>query len=103
MIVVRSFRGVPVRLTRERWGHILARHQEMRDQKEKVLETISSPDVVQTGDFDALMAARRYSKTPLTEKLLVVVYRELGHADGFVLTAYFTNELSKRRQTIWRR
>ena len=60
------------------------------------------PDIVQQGDYDTLMAARRFSKTPLTEKFLVVVYRELGHADGFVLTAYFTNQLSRRRQTLWK-
>ena len=75
----------------------------MQGQKEKVLETIASPDLVQAGDFGTLMAAKHFAKTPLTDKLLVVIYRELGSADGFVITAYFTNELSKRRQTIWRR
>ena len=75
----------------------------MHSQKEEVLQTVDSPDVVQTGDFDTLLAAKHFSQTPLTEKFLVVVYRELGHADGFILTAYFTNELSKRRKTVWRR
>ena len=74
----------------------------MKGQKDRVLETLTSPDAVQEGDFDTLLCAKSYPRTPLSEKTLVVVYKELGQTDGFVLTAYFTNELSKRRRTIWR-
>ncbi len=102
MIVVLSLNSVPIRLTQERWRHILRRHPELQSQKEKVLETLSSPDAVHLGDFDTLLAAKHCSRTPLTEKFLVVVYKELGRADGFILTAYFTTELSRRRQTLWK-
>jgi hypothetical protein len=40
VIVVRSRNGVAVRLTDERWGHISRRYPEMKEQKERVLETI---------------------------------------------------------------
>jgi len=40
---------------------------------------------------------------PLTEKFCVVVYKEAGQNDGFVLTAYFATELNERRQVIWKR
>lgn len=32
VLVVSSQNGVPVRLTDERWGHIVRRHPEMREQ-----------------------------------------------------------------------
>jgi hypothetical protein len=74
----------------------------MQNQKKKVIETISNPDAVKEGDFGELLALRFYSKTPLTKKHLVVVYRELTKQDGFVLTAYFTNATSKRRKILWK-
>lgn len=103
MIVVRSRSGVPIRLSDERWRHILKRHPELQDQKEKVLDTLASPDLIQEGDVDTLISARHYSDTPVNEKFLVVVYREVGETDGFVLTAYFTNEPSGRRRVLWSR
>lgn len=60
MLIVRSRNGVPVRLTEERWRHIVDRHPEMDGQREKVLETLAgrlyldgvpvSQAVVQKGD-----------------------------------------------------
>lgn len=102
MIVVRSKSGVPVRLTYERWEHIVRRHPEMENQKDHVLETLSAPDLLQEGDMGTLLASRFYRGTPLTEKFLVVVYKEVGDADGFVLTAYLANKPSQRRATIWK-
>ena len=102
MIVTYSKNAVPIRITRERWNHIARRHPEMRDQQDKVIETISTPDSIQGGDFGELIAVRFYSKTPLTRKHLIVVYKELSGQDGFVLTAYFTITPSKRRTIIWK-
>ena len=103
MLIVRSQNGVSVRLTEERWQHIIHRHAEMRDQRERVLETVTEPDMIQQGDFGELLAIRFYPETPLTSKHLVVAYREVGPEDGFVLTAYLTSRPSARRSTIWKR
>jgi len=43
-----------VRLTEERWMHIVSRHPEMAEYRSKVLETIATPDYVQQGDFGEL-------------------------------------------------
>jgi hypothetical protein len=75
----------------------------LRDQKDKVLETLTSPDLVQEGDFGTLLSLKLFSRTPLSRKFLLVVYRELGVSDGFILTAYFTNQFSTRRRVVWRR
>jgi hypothetical protein len=66
MIVIYSRNQVPIRLTQERWEHILRRHPEMVNQKDRVLETLSDPDLIQQGDLDTLLAIRFYAKSPLT-------------------------------------
>ncbi|MBT9163865.1 MAG: hypothetical protein DDT24_00785 [Chloroflexi bacterium] len=103
MLIVRSRNGIPVRLTEERWQHIVHRHPEMADQRERILETLSEPDMIQRGDFGELLAIRFYPETPLTRKFLVVVYRELSPDEGFILTAYLTTRPSAGRVTIWKR
>jgi hypothetical protein len=103
VIIIRSKQGVLIRLTQERWQHIVRRHPEIEGQKERVLETVASPDCIQRGDMGTLLGAKRYLQTPLTEKFLVVIYKELSSNDGFILTAYFTAELSTRRSIIWSR
>lgn len=103
MLIVRSRNGVPVRLTEERWQHIVRRHPEMDDQRERVLETLAEPDMIQQGDFGELLAIRFYPETALIGKFLVVAYREVSPDDGFVLTAYLTSRPSARRVVIWKR
>lgn len=98
-----SRNDVPIRLTEERWRHIVNQHPEMDGQREKALETLSEPDMIQEGDFGELLAIRRYAETPVGDKFLVVVYRESSAEDGFVLTAYLTRRPSARREVIWRR
>ena len=75
----------------------------MCNQKQKVLETIENPGLLQRGDFGEVLAIRHYEDTPLTSKYLVVAYKEIGEIDGFVITAYFTNKPSERRVEIWRK
>ena len=73
----------------------------MEDQEEKVLETISNPDIIQQGDFDELLAIKFFDNTPLTKKYLVVIYKEINE-DGFVITAYFTRKTLERRSIVWK-
>jgi hypothetical protein len=103
VLIVRSHNGVPVRLTEERWRHVVERHPEMGGLREQVLETLAGPDMIQEGDFGELLAFKLYPGTPLGEKFLVVAYREVSSEDGFVLTAYLTRRPSIRRETVWKR
>jgi len=103
MLVVRSRNGVLVRLTEERWQHVVAQHPEMDGQRAKVLETLAGLDMIQDGDFGELLAVRHYDATPLGEKYVVVVYSEVGAEDGFILTAHLTRRPSARRETVWKR
>jgi len=102
MIVVYSRNKIPTRLTDERWEHIVRRHPEMKNQIEKVIETVENPHYILEGDYGELLAIRFYEETPLTEKYLIVAYKEITDEDGFILTTYFTKEPSKRREIIWK-
>ena len=103
MITVRSRGGVPIWLTDERWRHVAAGHPELIGQRPRILETVADPDLIQRGDAGELLAVRFYEQTPATQKYLVVAYREIGHAEGFVVTAYFTRRPSAQRSSIWTR
>ena len=103
MVIVYSKNRVPIRLTAERWGHVVTYHPEMVGQREAILETVGEPDLVQRGDYGAFLAARLYTDTALGEKYLVVAYRETTSEDGFILTAYYTRRLSTQRETVWKR
>ena len=96
MEVALSTNGVPIRLTKERWVHICERHPELVENQQRVLHTVNSPDIVQMGDFGTLMAIGMKGR-----HYLVVIYREVSHDDGFVITAYLTESL-RRRVIVWR-
>lgn len=91
------------RQTEERWQHIVDRHPEIKEQQKETLETVSNPDYVQKGDFDTKIAVRFYPETPLTEKHLAVVYKQVSPSDGFIVTAYFTSEPARWREVLWKR
>jgi hypothetical protein len=74
----------------------------MLDCRERVLETLADPDIVQQGDFGELLAVREYSELKLG-RFVVVVYREDCPDDGFVLTAYLAGRPSSRRRITWKR
>jgi len=75
----------------------------MDGQRQRVLETVSDPEMIQQGDFEEYLAIRFYNETPLTSKFLVVVYKEIARTDGFILTAYYSGKPSERRRTLWER
>ena len=103
MEIAHSKNGVPIRLSDERWSHVVRRHPEMRWQRHRVLDAIAAPDVVQRGDYGALLAARYYNQPPAAGLFVVAVYRELSSDDGFLITAYLARRLSSRREVLWSR
>lgn len=91
--VVRSVNRVPIRLSEERWGHILKGHGDLGGFQVEVLLTVSRPEVVYRPPFGRrpqFAAVRRFDRLKafgLAENL-VVHYREVSVDDGFILTAY---------------
>jgi len=98
MGVAYSVNGVPIRLTYERWYHIVENHDELASYFYEVLETIGEPEIIIRGNKGTLKAARNIRK----RRWLVVVYRELSKYDGFVITAYLLDSKPKG-EIIWRK
>ncbi len=97
MDVARSVNGVPIRLSYERWYHIVENHDDLASAFHEVLDTVEKPDSVIRGSHGALKAVRSMGN----KKWLVVVYREVSKRDGFVITAYFLTKKPKG-EVIWR-
>ena len=97
MDVARSINGIPIRLTYERWYHIVENHDDLASMFHEVLDTVQKPDLVLRGSHGAVKAAKSKGK----KKWMVVVYREVSRQDGFVITAYLLSK-RPRGEVVWR-
>jgi len=92
-----SVNGVPIRLTDERWEHIVIQHSELESYRDDCVNVIEHPDLVLRGYGGALIAVKGYGR----RGYLTVVYKEVSANDGFVITAHFSRRI-ERRGIIWR-
>ncbi len=96
MDTVRSKNNVPIRLTDERWLHIIENHDDLAGYYDDVLATVEEPDYIVQGYGGALIALKKWGN-----KFLAVIYKEL-HNDGFIITAYFTSAARlKKESMVW--
>src|SRR5882724_10011107 len=95
---VYSKNGVPIRLTDERWAHIIEEHSELAGLQSEIVETVANPTEIFAGNQGELLAVREVEPG----KYLVVVYRE-SQQDGFIITAFLTRKgyTLRRRQQLW--
>jgi hypothetical protein len=100
VLTVKSITGKTVRLTNERWLHIVEGHPEMAGHLNDVLLAIGAPDKILKGSQDEMLAII----FQLSNKLLVVVYKE-SEFDGFIITAYFTKQVDRllKRIVLWQK
>lgn len=98
MDIAHSVNGVPIRLTDERWRHIVNARDDLAGYYDDCLRVVEEPDLVLAGYHGSLKAVKAYGRN----RFLVVIYRELSAADGFIITAYFARTI-KRRNILWRR
>ena len=95
---VLSIDDVPIRLTTERWFHIVENHDDLAGYYDTVLETVANPDLVLAGYRGSLIATRTYGR----RRYLCVVYRQVSSDDGFIITAYFSRKIN-RKKALWKR
>jgi len=98
MDIAVSVDGVPIRLTAERWFHIVENHDDLAGHYDDVLATVEDPDWILRGHRGSLIAVRGSGRG----HYLAVIYRQVSWEDGFVITAYFTSKVD-RRKAIWKR
>ena len=98
LAVTLSKNRVRIRLTEERWKHIVMLHPNLTNKQTKVLGTVKNPDCIFRGREKELLAASKLS----VKVYLVVVYKEVG-VDGFIITAYDTTDVKWlfRKEMIW--
>ena len=91
---------VPIRLSSDRWTHIVEHHDDLAGYRENVLEAVEEPDAVVRGKAGELLALKS-----MNGRTLVVVYKETSRTDGFVITAFFTTQPGRlhRRGLVWRK
>lgn len=100
MKTIRDCFGRSVRLTDERTAHIL-QHQEMADMEAEIERVLQSPAEVRISrsDHTVQLFYEFYAQTRVGGKWLCVVVK-YSPDDGFVVTAYLTDQL-KTGETIW--
>ncbi|GBE01623.1 hypothetical protein BMS3Bbin06_00627 [bacterium BMS3Bbin06] len=96
MAIAYSVNGVPIRLTYERWYHIIESHDDLASYFYEILETVERPDVVIRGNKGTLKATRNIGRN----KWIVAIYRENSKNDGFIITAYILGRKPKG-DVIW--
>ncbi len=102
MDVAISKNKVPIRLTEERWHHISTGHPEIAGYYYEILETIENPICVYEGTSNACIAVSE--KQDLSGKFIVVIYKEMEPADGFVITAFISNKVQEfnKKKLLWK-
>lgn len=98
MEITFSIDGAPIRLTTERWFHIVENHDDVAGYYDDVLDVVANPELILPGHNKARMAVRAYGH----RRYLCVIYRELSADDGFIITAFFTDKID-REKAIWKR
>jgi hypothetical protein len=95
---VHSLNNVPIRLTDERWEHIVEAHPYMTRYYEDMLDAVGDPEYIFPGHRGSLVAVVMLRK----KQILHVMYREQSRDDGFIITAYIKTSLEKKK-AIWPR
>ncbi len=93
---------VPIRLTQERWQHISTEHPEIAGYYYEILETIENPLCIYEGSRNEFIAVSK--KHELTGKFIVVIYKETGPGDGFIITAFLSNKRQEfdKKKILWK-
>ena len=91
-----SVNGVPIRLTDERWEHILDSHAELASYRETILDAVENPDYILTSRRGAAVVV--FGR----KAFLHVFYVEKGRHDGFTLSARVDEKMDKAK-IVWRK
>ncbi len=95
-----SKNNIAIRLTHERWSHIINDHDELIGRVKDVLLTVKDPDIIVKGALGELIAAKQQNKN-----WVVVVYKEFEKIDGFIITSFITSRIAYllNKKVIWKK
>ena len=98
MHIAYSLNKVAIRLTEERWFHIVENRNDLACLYDEVLSTVENPDLILRGYRDALIGIREMKEG----YYLSVVYKEISANDGFIITAYRTSKIGEE-EIVWQK
>jgi len=98
LTTLNSVNTVLIRLTDERWEHIVDAHPYMTGYYDDMLDAVEDPEYILPGHKWSLIAVVGLGK----KRILHVMYRELSGNDGFIITAYIKPSFERKR-ALWRR
>lgn len=103
--IVRSTNNVIIRITKERWEHIITRHP-LEEHLSDILTTITTPEMifVPPEGYPQQKLAIKSFKSFIEKGLalnLTVHYKELPSEDGFLITAFVISQ--KRLERMMRK
>ena len=98
IVITLSKNGIVIRLTEERWKHIVLMHPSLTYKQKQVLTTVKNPDYILKGGARELLAVSALLK----RAYLVVVYKE-ETSNGFIITAFETTDTRWlfKKEIIW--
>lgn len=75
----------------------------MAGQTDKIKDALSNPDIIVRSrtDSNVEMFYKHYPSTPVTEKFLCVIVKNLIE-DLFIITVYFTDTI-KKGEILWKK
>lgn len=91
--IVKSIDNVPIRLTDERWEHILDEHPNMSGFYEKILSAVGYPEFITRGQRGVKIAVVNLGR----RRWLHVLYRETNQNDGFIITSFIASILKRQK------
>jgi len=90
--------GQLIRLTDERWQHIIERHPEVEKHLVKIQSTIQNPDIIVKNRYNqSERYYHRYFKS-LTNYLIVIIEYE----KNFVITTFISRKI-KKGEILWKK
>ncbi len=107
--IVKSMNNANIRLTEERWLHIVEYHKELVNFQPEVLLTVATPDSVY---ISPLGIEQNFAVVKIFDHLadfglakdLTVHYKELPQSNGFILTAFvISDKRLKKRFKLWQK
>ncbi len=87
-----------IRLTKERWQHIVERHPEIKKHLKKIQSTIQNPDLVVKNQYN--QSERYYHKYFKSLKNYLIVIIE--YKENFIITAFISRKI-KKGKILWKK
>lgn len=89
-----------IKLTEVQWSHIRYKHKELDTQLQNMITTLKEPDFVYYSPGEKnYHYYRRFGRTPVTEKYLLLVVKHLNE-EGFVITAFFVSKIRRKGKEV---